>query len=87
MLWLIVVFVVAIAFWAAGGLLFYVRHRTRRKVDLMRQTQTADASGVSALSPGTSASVPSSIPNGTTHTARSGRGAPGIANPLVSTPT
>ena len=57
MLWLIVVFVVAIAFWAAGGLLFYVRHRTRRKVDLMKQTQTADASGVSALSPGTSVEV------------------------------
>jgi hypothetical protein len=57
MLWLIVSLVVAVAFWAAGGLLLYVRHRTRRKVDLMRQTQTADASGVSALSPGTPVEV------------------------------
>ena len=57
MLWLVVLFVMAVAFWAAGGLLMYVRHRTRRKVDLMRQTQTADASGVSAFSPGTSVEV------------------------------
>jgi hypothetical protein len=57
MLWVIVSLVVAVAFWAAGGLLLYVRHRTRRKVDLMRQTQTADASGVSALSPGTPGEV------------------------------
>jgi hypothetical protein len=57
MLWVIVSLVVAVAFWAAGGLLLYVRHRTRRKVDLMRQTQTADASGVSALSPGTPVEV------------------------------
>jgi E3 Ubiquitin ligase len=57
MLWLVVLFVVAVAFWAAGGLLLYVRHRTRRKVDLMRQTQTADTSGVSAFSPGTSVEV------------------------------
>jgi hypothetical protein len=57
MLWLIVLFVVAIAFWGAGGLLLYVRHRTRRKVDLMRQTQTTDASGVSAFPPGTSVEV------------------------------
>ena len=51
MLWLIVLFVVAAAFWAAGGLLLYVRHRTRRKVDLIRQTQTAEASAVSEFSP------------------------------------
>ena len=57
MLWLIVLFVVAIAFWGAGGLLLYVRHRTRRKVDLMRQTQTAGASGVSERSPGTTVEV------------------------------
>jgi hypothetical protein len=57
MLWVIVSLVVAVAFWAAGGLLLYVRHRTRRKVDLMRQTQTADASGVSALSPATPVEV------------------------------
>ena len=57
MLWLIVVFVVALAFWAVGGLLLYVRHRTSRKVDLMRQTQTTDASGISAYSPGTSVEV------------------------------
>jgi hypothetical protein len=56
-LWLIVLLVVAIAFWAAGGLLLYVRHRTRRKVDLIRQTQTTSASGVSAFSPGTSVEV------------------------------
>ena len=53
MLWLVVLFVVAVAFWAAGGLLLYVRHRTRRKVDLIRQTQTADTSGVSEFTPGT----------------------------------
>jgi hypothetical protein len=53
MLWLIVLFVVAVAFWAAGGLLLYVRHRTRRKVDLIRQTQTTDASGLSEFPPGT----------------------------------
>ena len=57
MLWLIVLFVVAVAFWAAGGLLLYVRHRTRRKVDLIRQSQTTDASAVSELSPGTSVEV------------------------------
>ena len=57
MLWLIVLFLVAVALWAAGGLLLYVRHRTRRKVDLIRQTQTTDASGVSAFSPGTSVEV------------------------------
>ena len=57
MLWLIVVFVVALAFWAAGGLLLYVRHRTSRKVDLMRQTQTTDASGISAYSPGSTVEV------------------------------
>jgi hypothetical protein len=57
MLWLIVLFVVAVAFWAAGGLLLYVRHRTRRKVDLIRQTQTTGASGVSEFSPGTSVEV------------------------------
>jgi hypothetical protein len=57
MLGLIISLVVAVAFWAAGGLLLYVRHRTRRKVDLMRQTQTTDASGVSAYSPGTSVEV------------------------------
>jgi hypothetical protein len=57
MLWLIVLFVLAVAFWAAGGLLLYVRHRTRRKVDLMRQTQTADASTVSEFSPGTTVEV------------------------------
>jgi hypothetical protein len=53
MLWLVVLFVVAVAFWAAGGLLLYVRHRTRRKVDLIRQTQTTDASGLSEFPPGT----------------------------------
>jgi hypothetical protein len=53
MLWLVVLFVVAVAFWAAGSLLLYVRHRTRRKVDLMRQTQTTDASGIPEFSPGT----------------------------------
>jgi hypothetical protein len=57
MLWLIVLFVVAVALWAAGGLLMYLRHRTRRKVDLMGQTQTTDASGLSALSPGTTVEV------------------------------
>ncbi len=57
MLWLIVLFVVAVAFWAAGGLLLYVRHRTRRKVDLIRQTQTTGASGVSEFSPGSSVEV------------------------------
>jgi hypothetical protein len=57
MLWLIVFFVVAVAFWAAGGLLLYVRHRTGRKVDLIRQTQTTDASAVSEFSPGTSVEV------------------------------
>ena len=57
MLWLIVLFVVAVALWAAGGLLLYVRHRTRRKVDLIRQTQTSGASEVSAYSPGTSVEV------------------------------
>jgi hypothetical protein len=57
MLWLIVLFVVAVAFWAAGGLLLYVRHRTRRNVDLMRQTQTADASGLSEFPPGTTVEV------------------------------
>jgi hypothetical protein len=57
MLWLIVLFVVAVALWAAGGLLLYVRHRTRRKVDLIRQTQTTGASGVSEFSPGTSVEV------------------------------
>jgi E3 Ubiquitin ligase len=57
MLWLIVMFVVAIAFWAAGGLLLYVRHRTRRKVDLIRQTQTTDASGLSEFPPGTTVEV------------------------------
>jgi hypothetical protein len=57
MLWLIVLFVVAVALWAAGGLLLYVRQRTRRKVDLIRQTQTIDASGISAFSPGTSVEV------------------------------
>ncbi len=36
---------------------------------------------------GTSSSEPSSIPSGTTHSARSGRGAPGIARPAVSMPT
>ena len=57
MLWFIVMFVVAVAFWAAGGLLLYIRHRTRRKVDLIRQTQTTDASGISAFSPGTTVEV------------------------------
>jgi hypothetical protein len=57
MLWLFVLFVVAVAFWAAGGLLLYVRHRTGRKVDLIRQTQTTDASGVSEFPPGTSVEV------------------------------
>lgn len=57
MLWLIVLFVVAVALWAAGALLLYVRHRTRRKVDLIRQTQTTGASGISAFSPGTSVEV------------------------------
>jgi hypothetical protein len=57
MLWLVVLFVVAVAFWAAGGLLLYVRHRTSRKVDLMRQTQTTGASAVSEFSPGTSVEV------------------------------
>ena len=57
MLWLIVLFVVAGAFWAAGGLLLYVRHRTRRKVDLIRQSQTTDASTVSEFSPGTTVEV------------------------------
>jgi hypothetical protein len=57
MLWLFVLFVVAVAFWAAGGLLLYVRHRAGRKVDLIRQTQTTSASGISAFSPGTSVEV------------------------------
>jgi hypothetical protein len=57
MLWLVVLFVVAVAFWAAGGLLLYVRHRARRKVDLIRQTQTTDASAVSEFSPGTTVEV------------------------------
>jgi hypothetical protein len=57
MLWLFVLFVVAVAFWAAGGLLLYVRRRARRKVDLIRQTQTTDASEISAFSPGTSVEV------------------------------
>jgi E3 Ubiquitin ligase len=57
MLWLVVLFVLAVAFWAAGGLLLYVRHRTRRKVDLIRQTQTVGASAVSEFSPGTSVEV------------------------------
>src|SRR5215217_5209306 len=57
MLWLVVLFVVAVAFWAAGGLLLYVRHRTSRKVDLMRQTQSSGASGVSEFSPGASVEV------------------------------
>ncbi|MDQ3437536.1 MAG: E3 ubiquitin ligase family protein [Actinomycetota bacterium] len=57
MLWLIVLLVVALGFWAAGGLLLYVRHRTRRKVDLMRQTQTTSASEMSAFSPGTPVEV------------------------------
>ena len=57
MLWLFVLFVVAVAFWAAGGLLLYVRRRARRKVDLIRQTQTTNASEISAFSPGTSVEV------------------------------
>ena len=57
MLWLIVLLVVAVALWAAGGLLLYVRHRARRKVGLIRQTQTSGASEVSAYSPGTSVEV------------------------------
>jgi hypothetical protein len=57
MLWLIVLFVVVIALWAAGGLLLYMRHRTSRKVNLMGQTQTADASGIIAFSPGTTVEV------------------------------
>jgi hypothetical protein len=57
MLWLIVLLVVAVAFWAAGGLLLYARHRARHKVDLIRQTQTSGASEVSAYSPGTSVEV------------------------------
>jgi hypothetical protein len=57
MLGLIISLVVAVALWAASGLLLYVRHRTRRRVDLIRQTQTTDASGVSAFSPGTSVEV------------------------------
>src|SRR5215211_3764727 len=57
MLWLFVLFVVAVAFWAAGGLLLYVRRRARRKVDLIRQTQTTDASEISAFSPGPSVEV------------------------------
>jgi len=57
MLWLIVLFVVTVAFWAAGGLLLYVRHRTRRKLELIRQTQTTDASAVSEFSPGTTVEV------------------------------
>ena len=57
MLWLIVLFVVAIAFWGAGGLLLYVRRRTRRKVDSMRQTQITGASGVSEFSSGTTVEV------------------------------
>jgi hypothetical protein len=57
MLWLIVSFVVAVAFWAAGGLLLYVRHRTSRKVDLISQTQTTGASAVSEFPPGTTVEV------------------------------
>jgi hypothetical protein len=49
--------VVAVAFWAAGALLLYVRHRTNRKVDLIRQSRTTCASGISALSPGTTVEV------------------------------
>ena len=57
MLGLIIMFVVAVALWAVGGLLLYLRHRVRRKVDLMSQTQTVGASGISAFSPGTSVEV------------------------------
>jgi E3 Ubiquitin ligase len=57
MLWLVVLFVVAVAFWAAGGLLLYVRHRARRKVDLIRQTHTTGASAVSEFSSGTTVEV------------------------------
>ena len=61
MLWLIVLFVVAVALWAAGGLLLYVRHRTRSKVHLIRQTQTTDASGISAFPPGTTVEVKGTV--------------------------
>lgn len=57
MLLLIILIVFAVAFWAVGGVLLYVRHRARRKVDLIRQTQTSGASEIPALSPGTSVEV------------------------------
>ena len=42
---------------------------------------------VGPYSDGTSQSVPSSMPIGTTQSALSGRGAPGMARPDVSIPT
>ncbi len=54
---LILLILFAILAWAIGGLLLYTWHRTRHRAGLMGRTQTSDAAGVSALSPGTPVEV------------------------------
>ena len=57
MVGLILLLLFTLLAWVIGGMLLYVRHRTQRKVDMMRRTQTSSASEVSTLSPGTSVEV------------------------------
>jgi E3 Ubiquitin ligase len=57
MLWPIVLLLLAIAFWLAGGALLYVRHRVRHDAGLMERTPTSSASSVPTLSPGTPVEV------------------------------
>ena len=59
----------------------------RRTEELKKRNWAGSPTTRPISSPGTSASVPSSIPIGATHNARNGRGAPGTARPAVSMPT
>nr|MDQ3590450.1 hypothetical protein [Actinomycetota bacterium] len=43
----------AIIFLVAGGVMLYFRSRSQQKAGLMTQTETANASDVSSLAPGT----------------------------------
>jgi E3 Ubiquitin ligase len=57
MFWTIILLLVAVAFWLAGGALLYMRHRVRHDVNLMERTPTSSVSVVSTLSAGTPVEV------------------------------
>jgi hypothetical protein len=54
---LILLLLFAVLAWAIGGMLLYTWQRTRHRAGLIGRTQTSDAAGISALSPGTPVEV------------------------------